>query len=299
MNPWEATNPITIKEARDKIEEAYPELKPVKIKDLGTGFDHTVYMVNEQWVFRFPRRKLGLEAMYIENKVLTSLEKVSFEGGFDYPKPVYFQKGQDENDSYVGFSLIEGQVLTDLEDTDCLNEAAEKLGHFLKKLHALPVECIDAGPDHLNRLSTALRRKHFYVIAEEAAPVIPEKLYQQLLSYLDQLEEWENPAGTVLVHGDLHPKNLIAREGKLAGIIDWGDAHIGHPASDLSIVFQCISHEKRSLFFDAYGEVNDETIKLARFKAAFLNTVLLRYAKSTNDQNVLRWALTGLKKSLS
>ncbi|WP_067502994.1 phosphotransferase family protein [Actinoplanes sp. TFC3] len=36
-----------------------------------------------------------------------------------------------------------------------------------------------------------------------------------------------------LVHGDLHPGNVRAQPGGPRTIIDWGDAGIGHPASDM------------------------------------------------------------------
>jgi aminoglycoside phosphotransferase (APT) family kinase protein len=35
-----------------------------------------------------------------------------------------------------------------------------------------------------------------------------------------------------LVHGDLLPEHLLVRDGRLAGVIDWGDARIGDPALD-------------------------------------------------------------------
>ncbi|MFC6847283.1 phosphotransferase [Streptomyces caelestis] len=37
-----------------------------------------------------------------------------------------------------------------------------------------------------------------------------------------------------LVHGDLGPGHLLAQDGALTGVIDFGDAHIGDPAVDLA-----------------------------------------------------------------
>jgi aminoglycoside phosphotransferase (APT) family kinase protein len=37
----------------------------------------------------------------------------------------------------------------------------------------------------------------------------------------------------VLLHADLHPRHIYAAEGKLSGIIDWGDAAFGDPLFDL------------------------------------------------------------------
>ena len=36
----------------------------------------------------------------------------------------------------------------------------------------------------------------------------------------------------VLLHADLGPEHLLVRDGRLAGVIDWGDARLGDPALD-------------------------------------------------------------------
>ncbi|MFB1083412.1 phosphotransferase [Jeotgalibacillus sp. JSM ZJ347] len=298
MNPWEATHPVSLEKAKDKIERAFPHLKPIRIQACGTGFDHTVYEVNSAYVFRFPRRQLGYEAMQYENRMLGSLVKLNFDGGFQYPKPVFYKEAEGDDYPYVGFTTIKGNVLTEETDTDLLHQHAGELGVFLKQLHALPADQIDADTDHLHRLSSKRRKKHFYDIAQESSAAIPEPLFEKLLHYIEQLEEWENPTGNVPLHGDLHPKNMIVQGGRLTGIIDWGDAHIGHPAVDLSIGYACMTPAVRSVFFENYGEIDERTKELARFKAVFIMTVLVRYAKNTQDEDVLRWGLAGLKKSL-
>jgi aminoglycoside phosphotransferase (APT) family kinase protein len=42
-----------------------------------------------------------------------------------------------------------------------------------------------------------------------------------------------NPSG--LLHGDYWPGNILWHKGRLAGIIDWEDAHVGDPLADLAI----------------------------------------------------------------
>jgi len=38
----------------------------------------------------------------------------------------------------------------------------------------------------------------------------------------------------VLTHSDLGPEHLLCRDGRLVGVIDWGDARVGDPALDYS-----------------------------------------------------------------
>lgn len=49
----------------------------------------------------------------------------------------------------------------------------------------------------------------------------------------------------VWVHGDLAPGNLLARHGRLAGIIDFGALAVGDPACDLSIAWTFFHGESR------------------------------------------------------
>ncbi|GAA3599600.1 hypothetical protein GCM10022223_13810 [Kineosporia mesophila] len=43
---------------------------------------------------------------------------------------------------------------------------------------------------------------------------------------------WSGPP--VWVHGDLHPANVLTRDGNLTGVVDFGDLFAGDPAVDLS-----------------------------------------------------------------
>ncbi|CAG1002872.1 hypothetical protein ANRL4_03308 [Anaerolineae bacterium] len=57
----------------------------------------------------------------------------------------------------------------------------------------------------------------------------------QLRDTLRQLFPLESMNQVTLLHGDFWAGNLIWQKGKLVGVIDWEDAEIGDPLSDLSI----------------------------------------------------------------
>jgi aminoglycoside phosphotransferase (APT) family kinase protein len=54
----------------------------------------------------------------------------------------------------------------------------------------------------------------------------------------------------VLLHGDLGPEHLLCANGRLAGVIDWGDARIGDPALDLA----WLRHGTQPAFVTALAE---------------------------------------------
>jgi aminoglycoside phosphotransferase (APT) family kinase protein len=58
------------------------------------------------------------------------------------------------------------------------------------------------------------------------------------------LRVWETVLGAsawsqapVWIHGDLHPANLIVRDGRFAAVVDFGDLTAGDPATDLSLAW--------------------------------------------------------------
>ncbi|HAW29186.1 MAG TPA: aminoglycoside phosphotransferase, partial [Planctomycetaceae bacterium] len=60
------------------------------------------------------------------------------------------------------------------------------------------------------------------------------------------------PASTnrVWLHGDLHPRNVIIRDGTLVGVIDWGDLNGGDAATDLACAWLLLDTAvKRQEFF--------------------------------------------------
>jgi aminoglycoside phosphotransferase (APT) family kinase protein len=56
------------------------------------------------------------------------------------------------------------------------------------------------------------------------------------------------------MHGDLHPRNVVVRDGALAGLIDWGDMNGGDVATDLACTWTLVDGgARRRALLDAYG----------------------------------------------
>ncbi|SDN99564.1 phosphotransferase family protein [Alkalicoccus daliensis] len=298
MKDWEETHPVSIEKAQEKIERFFPELKPISIEHAGTGFDTTVYRVNKELVFRFPRQEKGLHAMENENKVLTYLQKNFFSSPYEVPAPLFYGQQEGEDFPFVGFSFVSGKELAEEHDVNLLSKEVNNLAAFLSSLHQLPAAEMSLIPDELKRLSSQKRKPMLEEIFTEIASICDKSTIDMAHFYLKEIPEWENPESTHFVHGDLHPKNIIAAENRISGIIDWGDAHFGHPASDLALLYQAVPQEFHRNFFDIYGPINEETRKLAIFKAVFLSAAVGRYAMYKGETHVIRWCHAGLKRSL-
>ncbi len=61
---------------------------------------------------------------------------------------------------------------------------------------------------------------------------------------------WDRPP--VWLHGDLHPANILVHEGRISGVIDFGDVTSGDPATDLSVAWMLRPARQHDAFTDAY-----------------------------------------------
>jgi aminoglycoside phosphotransferase (APT) family kinase protein len=52
----------------------------------------------------------------------------------------------------------------------------------------------------------------------------------------------------VWIHGDLDSRNLLAMEGRLSAVIDWGSLGIGDPACDVMVAWKVLSADSRDIF---------------------------------------------------
>lgn len=86
-----------------------------------------------------------------------------------------------------------------------------------------------------------------------------------------QAPAWQGPP--VWIHGDLSSGNLLAVQGRLSAVIDFGCLGVGDPASDLSVAWALFSGESRDAFRAAPLAVDDAT--WARGRGWALSSALL------------------------
>jgi aminoglycoside phosphotransferase (APT) family kinase protein len=87
----------------------------------------------------------------------------------------------------------------------------------------------------------------------------------------------------VWLHGDLYDGNLLASDGRLTAVIDFGTLGVGDPASDLIVAWSLMSGTARETFRLALG-VDDGTWARGRGWAL---SVALPYYQKTNPVMVV------------
>jgi aminoglycoside phosphotransferase (APT) family kinase protein len=296
MPMWNPEYVVTKEIGRKLIGEQFPELAPVSLRPLGEGFDNTVYEVNEQFVFRFPRREIAVRLLQTEGRILPFLVSVL---PLPIPEPIYFGKANpDYKWPYIGYRKVKG-VTADRLTLPQRKGMTDLLAAFLRALHSFPVakaQSVGVSYDELERLNIEKRKS---LLEEQVKQIEALHLYKDmnaLQTYALHVDSYKYEGRETLVHGDLHIRNIVVDEqGRLSGVIDWGDVHIGNPAIDLAGVYSILPPESRKDFYSIYGEVEKEEKELARFRAVFTNTVLLLYGYDKKDTSLVKLAQDSLE----
>lgn len=197
---------------RERLIAEALEREPTTILENDVGYDYEVAIVDDEWVFRFPRRPGVEQALALEISLLPALASV-------LPVQVPSFEYVSRDPLFVGYRVIHGKPLVD-EDPNGVRA-------FLDRLHAfdasgLPVdapEWIEAYRDQC----AEFERFVFPVLDSDQ-----RARARRLFGEAETLAGFE-PA---LLHADLGPEHLLVHDGRLAGVIDWGDARIGDPALD-------------------------------------------------------------------
>jgi aminoglycoside phosphotransferase (APT) family kinase protein len=90
---------------------------------------------------------------------------------------------------------------------------------------------------------------------------------------------WDRPP--VWIHGDLQAGNLLARQGRLSAVIDFGGLGVGDPACDLMVAWNLFPPDAREAFRAALA-VDDAAWTRGRGWALSFGVIALPYYQHTN-----------------
>jgi aminoglycoside phosphotransferase (APT) family kinase protein len=296
--PWHAEQVVSRTLAAALLEEQFPELAPVTAKPFGAGFDNTAFLVNAQYLFRFPRRQFAVPLLDTETRLLPWLAP---QLPFAVPVPRFVGRpGQGFPWPYVGYPLLPGRTACAVHlDAKQRTALAGPLGRFLQALHALPAAeatIHGAGPDTIARLDLARRLPAARAELDQFARQGIIAQAQPLWNILDGAPAAYTPRADVLVHGDCYARHLlIGPDNALVGVIDWGDVHLGDPAADLMVAHAFLPPEARTAFREAYGSLDGLTWQMARLRALWHTLKVLAYAQAINDADLLGEGRLALK----
>jgi aminoglycoside phosphotransferase (APT) family kinase protein len=294
---WDAEATVDEDLARRLIRAQMPDLELRSLHLLGRGWDMTVWLVDDHWVFRFPRREMVLRGLA---KEIAYLPQIAPQLPLPIPAPTYLgAPSADYPWPFYGAPFLPGRELADA-GLDAAGRAAlgRPLGEFLQALHAIELDA-DLPLDPVRRADMSFRvpktRERLAELEQLGLWQAPPEAY----GVIDAAAGLGPPQPTALVHGDLHLRHLLVDDdGRAAAVIDWIDLSYNEPGVDLVLYWSVLPAEGRVAFRDAYGPIGDEQLLIARILALFLCGTLAVYGHHEAMPSLQRAAQAGLTQTI-
>lgn len=208
-----------------------------------TGTDNAMYRLKGSAVLRVPKRP---SAVALLEKELTHLPRLQ---GLPLQTPSVRMKTKCVPEDGMVFGILDWQdgLPATPDQIDDPHHAARALGGFLYALQGIDT---DGAP-------LANEANH-----NRGAPIerLTDRVSKDIESLSDELDmelahaTWNAactappPDRQVWVHGDIKADNLIAKNGQLSAVIDWGLSAVGDRAVDLAAAWTWVAPEACKTF---------------------------------------------------
>jgi len=212
-----------------KIRQEFPELKWKKAVHNVEGWDHYVLILDNKYVFRFPRKADYRSQLFSEISLLKYLK-----GKINFQIPDYKFIAKDK--SFAGYEMIQGvQLKKNIFDhlpQATKDTVAKQLAQFFTAVHNVPPKIAKKfvmGHDDPKKvyLDTVVKSKKFVF------PRIAKPYRQSLLDFFQKIKNIKFPKKT-LIHYDIYYTHILfdTNKKRLTGVIDFDDKNFEDPAVD-------------------------------------------------------------------
>lgn len=290
---WHADIEVTPDLVKSCVASQFPELAPIEtLEQIGEGWDNKVFLINQTIIFRFPHRKVAVELIERENKVLGSIHK-RFE--LQIPNPEYIGKPAEAYPyPFQGYQKIVGEpgCRVQLSEKEKFNSLI-KLASFLKTLHSIRAKEAFALGAHDPYFDRADKTHMLETLKPRIKKIMDQQIFELDKRFLDEVfkktEQLQVPREKdCLIHGDLYCRHLLFNQGQLTGVIDWGDLAISAPAVDLAVVHSFYPKAWHQDFLKIYGDVDADSWEYARFLGLRSTLTLMHYGHVVGDEFLIK-----------
>lgn len=248
------------------LAEQHPDLADLPIRHVEDGWDNAVYRLGDDLALRLPRRAVAAWLVVSEQTWLPMLAP-----SLPLPVPAPVRKGVAGAGYPYPWSVVpwfDGEMIC---KAPARPGEGERLAAFLKALHRpAPPE---APSNRFRGVPLAERAEAFegrYREVEARAGAFPAHVRRTwetgLAAPIDLPRTW--------LHGDLHGRNVLTKEGRLAAVIDWGDVAAGDAACDVAGAWMLLDDRgSRDSALAAYGPTS-ATLARARGWAACMAVMM-------------------------
>ena len=228
--------------AKENIQNSFSQFDVKSISFVGEGMDSKAFIVNEEFIFRFPKLEEVVSQLKAE---ISLLPKLRPHVRLEIPNFEYVGRQQENGFPFVGYKKIHGvgleKELMRKLDSDLQANLIKEIADFIQQVHSFPVDVAkNLG------VRVADFRKNYTSDLENMRKDVYHLLDQNVINYVEKLlkdylsDEKYFDYTPVLLHADFSPDHIIYNENKkvIAGVIDFGDIEIGDPDYDLMYLYE-------------------------------------------------------------
>lgn len=263
----DAEHPIDVPLVRALLRCQHPDLADHPLRLVDSGWDNVMFRLADRWAVRLPRRQAAVPLIHHEQTWLPRLAP-----RLPLPTPVPVRRGVAGEGYPWPWSVVPwlpGEA-ADLEPPS--PHQARPFADFLRTLHRsappdAPSNPLRGVPLNDRREAVEARLQRLQTISDAVTPGVRALWNRALEAPLARHRRW--------LHGDLHARNVLVREGVLQGVIDWGDLTSGDVATDLASIWMLFDEPAvRRRVMRRYGATEAQALR-AQGWAVFFGTVFL------------------------
>jgi aminoglycoside phosphotransferase (APT) family kinase protein len=215
-----------------------------------SGTDNAMYRLGDDLAVRLPRIHWAVDNVAKERRWLPVLAPGL---PLSVPKPV--AEGAPEDWFPYAWNVVEwlpGELAT-IDRLDDPVDSARDLAAFVRALQAIDPS---GGPTHHRGAPVRLQDRF---VRAGVAGLRGEIDGDAVLDVWERAKTAPDHRGPpVWFHGDLSYLNLLARDGRLTAVIDWGTCGVGDPAIETIIAWSHFPRAAREAYRDAL-DLDDNT----------------------------------------
>ncbi|GGU96002.1 aminoglycoside phosphotransferase [Actinomadura cremea] len=253
---------ITAELIRDLLRDQHPDLADHPVRLGARGWDNQLWRLGDDLAVRLPWATQSADALL--RKEHTWLPALA--PRLPLPIPVPQRLGEPSPRfprPWIVTTWVPGEP-ADRAPVTRAAEAATTLAAFLTALHQPAPDHAPTGRDRGGPLADHSEGFAQQLAAATELGLIPDPdAVRAVWEDAAAAPAWDGPP--LWLHGDLHPANVLTKDGTICGVIDFGDLFAGDPAFDLAAAWILLPDDTTDRFHTAYHPTPDTaTLRRAR-----------------------------------
>ena len=245
------------------LREQHPDLAGLPLSLGAMGWDNQLWRLGDDLAVRLPWATDDADELLLkEHNLLPGLAL-----RLPLPIPVPKRLGQPSDlfpRTWIVTTWVPGVPADRMPATNVI-AAADALAGFLSALHEPAPSTAPVGRHGRGGSLSASAGgiTHFLGMANNRGLIgHPEKVLD-VWEDAATAPDWNGPA--TWIHADLHPANVLVKDGSLCGVVDFGDVCAGDPACDLGAAWLLLPDGAIDRFYETYLPGADQpTMRRAR-----------------------------------